>query len=134
MMIAGSTGYVGIGTGTSARPNTLLDVNGGVSLRATTNAQITANTNDYAIGSGTTFRLSSDASRNITGLTGGYDGKIIIIRNVGANDIVFVHNAGSAVANRFDMSGGLSITISANHSITFQYDATSAKWYDIAVR
>ncbi|WP_204308203.1 hypothetical protein, partial [Klebsiella aerogenes] len=47
--------------------------------------QITANQNDYAPtghATASTLRLSSDASRNVTGLAGGADGRIVIIHNV----------------------------------------------------
>jgi len=106
-----------------------------LSVKATTNAQIVANTNDYAIGAGTNFRLLTDASRNITGLTGGVEGKILVIRNVGGFNIVFTNeDAASVAANRFTFSTGGNITILPNGSITLEYDVTSARWFDLSVR
>lgn len=125
-------GNLGIAIST---PSVSLDVNGGVAIRQTTNTQITANQNDYAIGAGTSFRMSSDASRNVTGLTGGTDGKILIIRNVGSQNIVFTHeDANSTAANRITSSTGGNITIAANGVLMLQYDATSSRWFDVSVR
>jgi hypothetical protein len=122
----------GFGTVT---PNVTLDINGGVASRQTTKSEITANQNDYAIGSGTAFRMSSDASRNVTGLTGGSDGKLLIIRNVGAQNIVFTNeDAASTAANRITTSTGANITLAPNGTLTLMYDATSSRWFDIALR
>lgn len=126
---------VGATTNTSFTPNVTLDNVGGMATRHTTKSQITADQNDYAIGVQTAFRMSSDASRNVTGLTGGVDGKWLIISNVGAQDIVFTHeDAASTAANRITSSTGANITVSGGHTITFIYDATTSRWRDIAFR
>ncbi len=54
-------------------------------------SQITANQNDYnptGLSTASVLRLSSDASRDITGLQAGADGRLMIIHNVGSNNIV----------------------------------------------
>lgn len=119
----------------ASTPATTVDINGGLALRHTSPAQITANQNDYAIGAGTAFRLNTDASRNITGLTGGVNGKILIILNVGSFNIVFTNeDAASTAANRITSSTGGSLTILPNGCVIFQYDSTSSRWRDISVR
>lgn len=119
----------------TATPNVTLDVNGGFALRQTTKSQITSNQNDYAIGAQTSFRVSTDASRNITGFTGGVDGKIIIIRNIGSFNLVITNeDSGSTAANRITASTGGNLTIAPNGSIVLQYDSTSARWFDVAIR
>jgi len=119
----------------TATPNVTLDVNGGFALRQTTKSQITSNQNDYAIGTQTSFRISTDASRNITGFTGGSDGKIIVIRNVGANNVVVTNeDAASSAANRITSSTGGNLTIAPNGSLVIQYDSTSSRWFDVAIR
>lgn len=132
--IAPVTSRISIGAATD--PNVTLDVNGGIALRATSPAQITSNQNDYAIGSGTFFRLSTDASRNITSITGGADGKQLIIVNVGSQNIVFTHDDGATgtAANRILSSTAGNLTVAPNGSITLIYDATTARWRDIAIR
>jgi hypothetical protein len=118
-----------------ATPNVTMDINGGLALRQTTKTQITANQDNYAIGAQTAFRMSSDASRNVTGLTGGFDGKILTIRNVGSFNIVFTHeDAASTAANRITSSTAGNITLAANGCLTLQYDATTSRWFDLAIR
>lgn len=96
-----------------------------------TPAQITANTNDYAptgLSTANTLRLSTDASRDLTGLTGGSDGRLMIVHNVGSNALVLKNeSASSTAANRFAL-GGADVTLAANQSVTLQYDATSSRW------
>lgn len=128
------TGKVSVGPAIIT-PNVEMDINGGLAIRQTSNAQITANQNNYAIGSGTSFRLNTDASRNITGITGGFDGKILVIMNIGANPIVFTNeDALSTAANRITCSTAANITIAAKGCLTLMYDATNSRWVDIAVR
>lgn len=92
--------------------------------------QITSNSNDYAptgFSTATTLRISTDASRNITGLAGGSDGKIIIIHNVGSFEAVLKNqDAASTAGNRFLFGGD--ITLAADTSVTLRYDATSSRW------
>ncbi len=98
-----------------------------------TPAQITAAQNNYAIGNYTVLRLDTDASRAITGMTGGFKGRILIIINVGAQDIVFANNsASSAVGNKIITGTGADVTITTTKSIIFYYDKTSAVWRLIA--
>jgi hypothetical protein len=70
-----------------------------------TPAQITADKNDYnppGLAGASILRLSSDALRTITGLDGGADGRVLVLRNIGSNAIVISgENALSAAANRF---------------------------------
>jgi hypothetical protein len=92
--------------------------------------QLVANTNDWAptgFSTASTVRLSTDASRNVTGLAGGADGRIIVIHNVGSfNAVLTNEDAGSTAANRFLFGGDL--TLATNTSITLRYDATSSRW------
>lgn len=92
-------------------------------------SQITGNQDDYApTGHATAnvFRLSTDASRNITGLAGGASGRIVIIHNVGSNNIVLKDDTTSTAANRFALTGD--ITLAADAATMLQYDNTSSRW------
>ena len=76
---------------------------GSIAVGSDSPAQLTADTNDYApanITLATTLRLSTDASRNITGLVDAREGAIKSIINVGNNPLVLQNqNAGSAAAD-----------------------------------
>lgn len=93
-------------------------------------SQLVANTNDWTptgFSTASTVRFSTDASRNITGLAGGANGRIVILHNVGAQNAVLINNsASSAAGNKFFI--GSDITLSADTSITLRFDATSNGW------
>lgn len=93
-------------------------------------SQITADQNDYnpsGLASATVLRISSDASRNITGLSGGGDGRIVAIVNVGANNIVLKDaSTSSSAGNRF--SFGADVTLAGKQSAVLWYDAIDGRW------
>ncbi len=94
-----------------------------------TPAQIVANTNDYnptGLSTASTLRLATDASRDLTGIAGGADGRLLILHNVGAQNIVLKNLTTSAAANQFSINAD--ITLAPNLAIILQYDATSSKW------
>ncbi len=97
-------------------------------------SQITSNQNDYAptgFSAALTLRLSSDASRNITGLAGGAEGRAVIIHNVGVQGIVLTdQDSASTAANRFLLGG--SVTLTANASLSLRYDGTTQRWRPIS--
>jgi hypothetical protein len=101
-------------------------------------AQITSDQNDYnptGFTSGgnpegaSILRLESDAMRDITGLVGGVNGRLLIISNVGSNIIRLMdEDAGSAAANRFTIGTTLSLTGTGNKSVMLWYDGISQRW------
>lgn len=94
-------------------------------------AQITSNQNDYnptGLSTASRLRLNTDASRNITGLAGGADGRLIKIYNIGSFDIVLKNeDAGSTATNRFTL-GGADLTLTANKVAILSYDSTLTRW------
>jgi hypothetical protein len=126
LFLDASVDRFGIGTST---PQVKLDVNGGLATRATTNATITADQNDYAIGAASFFRLATDAQRTITGLTGGVDGKLLVLRNTGSFNLVLAHNSGSsAAANRILTGTGEDVVVPPDAAAILIYDATTQRW------
>lgn len=93
-------------------------------------SQITSNQNDYSptgLSTATILRLSTDASRDLTGLAGGGLGRIVVVHNVGTNNLVLKdESASSTAANRFALSAD--VTLSGDQSVMMQYDATSSRW------
>ena len=115
----------------AGRHNVLNASAGGIIMAgAVSPTQLTADQNDY---NPTDFhkqfviRLSSDASRSITGIAAPTAGEYKVILNVGAQDIVLVdESASSTAANRFALNAN--ITIGADEACTIWYDGTSSRW------
>jgi hypothetical protein len=92
--------------------------------------QITGNQNDYnpsGIASAVVVQLSSDASRTISGLAGGAEGRVVSIVNVGSQPIALSdESVSSTAANRFALGGNLSIA--GKQAAILRYDGTAARW------
>lgn len=94
-----------------------------------TPAQITSDQDNYnptGLSTASTLRLSTDASRNITGLAGGADGRWIVIHNVGAFNIVLKDSVTSTAANQFALTAD--VTLAPDAVALLQYDSTSSRW------
>ena len=99
------------------------------STPATSPAQFTANTDNLAITGSGWLRLSTDASRDLTGIVAGIDGQRLEITNVGSNNLVIKHqSASSTAANRIICNTGADITLAANEELLLKYDATTQRW------
>lgn len=97
----------------------------------TSPAQITADQNNYAPGGSSYFqRWNTDASRQITGLSlSQVTGQVHEIWNVGAQDIVIVHqSASSTAANRFLCASATNYTITPEQGVKIIYDGTTQRW------
>jgi hypothetical protein len=95
--------------------------------------QLAANTDNYSptnYGISTVWRLSTDASRNLTGIAApsGNAPKVLVICNVGAQNLVLKHDVTSTNANRFLLPNSVDLTLLPNMSTIIWYDATSARW------
>jgi hypothetical protein len=131
--IVGPSSGGGSGGGTGGASSG--DMSGAVAFTGVlTPAQITADTNDYAptgLYTASTLRLSTDATRNLTGLAGGTNGRLMIIHNVGSNPLVLKNESSdSAPENRF-LLGGSDLTLNAGQSCVLQYDSTNNIWRSI---
>jgi hypothetical protein len=117
-----STGYL---TGTVADV-TFDNCSGGLE-GVSSPSQITSNQNDYAVGQAVTdLRLSTDASRDLTGITNGRKGRRLQLFNVGSFDLVLKNDVTSTAANRFLL--GADLTIGTNEGVVLWYDTTSSRW------
>src|SRR5436305_6282375 len=96
--------------------------------------QITANQNDYnpaGAATASVLQLSSDASRNITGMAGGAEGRLVSLVNIGGQPIVLAdESSSSSAANRFTL--GASLTVAPKQAAMLRYDGTATRWRLIA--
>ncbi len=97
--------------------------------------QLTGNVNDYdptGLSTAAGLRLTSDASRDITGLAGGTGGRHLWLMNVGAQNIVLKNASGSsAAANQFALKAD--ITLAPGGGCSLRYDTTSDVWRCVGV-
>lgn len=74
----------------------------------------------------------SGANVPVTGLTGGIDGRILILYALGtqaADTITLMHeNAGSTASNRFSLASGSNLVIPQFGCVTLRYDGTGSRW------
>lgn len=93
-------------------------------------------TNDWAptgLAAASRIRMSGNATPSvITGITGGVEGRILVLVNVGANTMTLAHGRTSIAANQFALKSGADISVPAGGSVVVQYDATSSRWRAIA--
>lgn len=95
-----------------------------------TPTQITTDQNNYAPGVARYYRLSTDASRTLTGLAvSQVGGQECWILNAGSNPVVLSNqNGSSTAANRFLTNTGADITLAANEVAMLVYDSTTSRW------
>lgn len=97
-------------------------------------SQISSNQNDYSptgFSSASVVNLSSDASRSVSGLAGGAEGRVVVILNTGSQIITLLNeSASSSAANRFAL--GSDVVIGARRAALLRYDGTASRWYAIA--
>jgi len=98
-----------------------------------------ANQNDFALSAtAAVLRVSSDASRNLTGIANSgtlQEGRILTIVNIGSthNIVLTSEDTNSTAANRFAL-GESNVTLKPSESITIWYDTTNTRWRPIDYR
>ena len=94
-------------------------------------AELTANTNDWNptdLATADVIRVSTDASHNLSGIVAPTGAKTMILVNVGAEDIVLLHDVTSTAANRFYTPDDADVTLTKDSALVLTYDLTSARW------
>lgn len=100
-----------------------------VTLAESTPATLTANVNNYALATAVVQRLSSDASRAITGISTNSQGRYLLLVNVGSFDVVLSNeSASSTAAFRIITGTGAGLTVAPNGRVWLWYDSTSQRW------
>jgi hypothetical protein len=134
----GTAGYVMTSGGSGATPTwTAGGSSTSVSSVYTTagGSNLTGNTNDLDVATiiATLYRIENTTAGpiDLTGLdaTGSANGRVVILHNIGAQNIVIKHqNAGSLAPNRFDLPGGADILLAQKGVATFAYDTADSFW------
>ena len=112
-------------------PNTQLDVNGDVSFRMGSDYSTSWTSNDASVwwGSSSNVRYTGTAAGIITGISGGYDGKILYIHNTSNFHLTLSNQSTSSLAsNRIITGNNSDIILASDESATLIYDVSSQKW------
>lgn len=106
-----------------------LDVAGALSTRAATLTLGNGNNNNVAISDSSFLLISGPTGAfTLTGMTGGYDGRIVTLINTTGQNMTITNDATSTAANRFLTSTGLSLVTVGTGSFVAIYDATASRW------
>jgi hypothetical protein len=118
------------GTNTFTGSNTF---KGSVALNGSQSETLTATTNNLSLDA-TSNRLDVDLTgdQTLNGLTGGVDGRIVVVRSVDATEtLTLTHDAaGSTAANRFSLPANQNFAVLPGQSVTLKY--ASSRWRLIA--
>lgn len=96
-----------------------------------TPSALAADTDDWnptGLSTADIIRASTTATWNLTGIVAPGDDRIIILDNIGAFDLVLVHDATSTAANRFLCPGDVDLTLATDTNVWLQYDLASLRW------
>lgn len=112
------------------------DLSGAIVLSGViTPSNITADQNDYSptgISDASIVRLSASSGFQwiITGLVGGEDGRILVLRNVSTSSLFCIthEDTDSSAENRFSVGSGGCALIMPNRCATVQYDGATSRW------
>lgn len=102
-----------------------------LALTADSPSQITADQDNYTLGARVVQRLSTDASRTLTGILASANA-LKILYNIGSNDLVVKHEGtGSSAANRVLTQTGADVTLTADQAMLIWYDSVSSRWRQV---
>lgn len=127
--VGGTLGVTGVTT-SGGVVNTGRQVESGI-IRP---AAITGTVDDWAptgLSGASTIIASTSGAVLLDGLTGGVEGRRIVLFNTGTFSLTIVNeSSGSAAANRFSLAGAENWVLGAtgNSTATFEYDGTAARW------
>jgi hypothetical protein len=94
-------------------------------------SQLIANQNDWNptnLATAAEIRLSTDAARDLTGITAQPSRTRLTLLNVGGFNCVLKHDVTSTAANRFLCPGSADFTLTPNQAVDIWYDTTSSRW------
>jgi hypothetical protein len=103
---------------------------GGVAMTSSSPTALAADQDNWGLSaSNSYFYISSSAAVNVTGISGGADGRVIVLVNNGSNNITLKNEgAGSTAANRFHFAGSGTagdLIVSPDGTVVLVYDNTS---------
>ena len=127
-------GNVGIGT---TAPNTKVDIAGDIALRAGDFTAVNGiNNHNINVGGKSFIRITGPtAAFTITGISGGVNGKVVILYNAATYNMTIANeNTNSTATNRITTLTGSGVTTTGVGAITLIYDSTASRWIVTSAR
>jgi hypothetical protein len=107
-------------------------VTGAFGYEFTTTATLGANEHDFDTRGISALRVNAagGTGTTITGFANGYDGKELVVFNVGSTTLTVNNQDGNSSANNrmINGSGGNNLAVSQDDCIKFKYDGTTNRW------
>jgi len=127
MIIEGRTGIA------NTSPNTYMDINGDLALHMTNYTAMNGDNNDIDVGDYSFIKISGPTNNfNILGITGGVEGRIVILYNFANKSIKLMNEDANSVAiNRMHCPEERDATIKKYSSVMLIYDAVQQYWIPI---
>ncbi len=123
-------GKVGVNT---QSPATMMDINGDLALRDTTVTFANGTNSNVSVGGYSFIRIVGPTGPfSVTGLSGGVDGKIVILYNTTTQNMTITNDATSTAANRIYTMSGANVVTTGTGTITMIYSTTDQRWIVIA--
>jgi hypothetical protein len=109
--------------------NTTVDVSGDLALRSSGYTAGNGNNDDIAIRSNSFIRITGPtASFTITGVSGGVDGKIVVLYNSTAQTMRIAHDVGSSNGNRIFCQNGAVVQAGQYGIVKLIYSSADSHW------
>lgn len=116
--------------GTSAAPNTSLDVAKDFAVRNAATNTTTGTINNLSTASISKITFNGASAQTVTGFANPFDGKILFLNNLAGTNLVIAHNSGSSTAgNRILTGTGHDIAIPNSGGAVLQYDSGNSAWF-----
>jgi len=93
--------------------------------------QLVANTDNWnptGLATADVIRVNIDAARDLTGIAGGADGRVLLLINTTAFTLTLKYDVTSTASNRFFCPGAADYALLAKGAVMLIYDATATRW------
>lgn len=123
------TGGISLNGATTVSNNFIVTNAGNVAFQRGTDFTTTGTVNNANFGNGTVIRLTGTSAQTITGIAGGFDGRILTLVNAASQAATISNlNAGSSSANQINTGTGNDVSLPANSAMSLVYDGGASVW------